>query len=103
MLDAVATAAAVPAPALRRAFMLSGSLPRIAAAALQGGEDALAAVRLEVGRPLRPMLASPGSSLAEALESMGPDVTVEHKLDGARSRSTGTGRRSGSGPAPCAR
>ena len=61
MLDAVATAAAVAPAALRRAFMLSGSLPGVAATALQGGEDALAAVRLEVGRPLRPMLASPGS------------------------------------------
>jgi len=84
MLDALATAAAVPPAALRRAFMLSGSLPRAAATALQSGEEGLAAVRLEVGRPLRPMLASPGSSLAEALADMGPDVTVEHKLDGAR-------------------
>ncbi len=84
MLDAVAGAAAVPAPVLRRAFMLSGSLPDVAATALAGGEEALAAVRLEVGRPLRPMLASPGSSLPEALASMGEDVTVEHKLDGAR-------------------
>ena len=35
-------------------------------------------------RPVRPMLASPGSSLGAALADLGEDVTVEHKLDGAR-------------------
>ena len=84
VLDAVASAADVPAAAVRRAFMLSGRLPATAAAALAGGKDALEAVRLEVGRPLRPMLASPGSSLDAALDALGGDVTVEFKLDGAR-------------------
>ena len=84
MIEAVAAAAAVPPATLRRALMLSGDLPGAAATALAGGEEALAAVRLEVGRPLRPMLASPGSSLPEALAAMGTGVTVEHKLDGAR-------------------
>ena len=83
-LDAVAAAAEVPAAAVRRAFMLSGRLPATAAAALSGGVEALAAVRLEVGRPVRPMLASPGSSLDAALADLGSEVTVEHKLDGAR-------------------
>ena len=84
VLDAVATAADVPAASVRRAFMLSGRLPATAAAALAGGTDALDAVRLEVGRPVRPMLASPGSSLDAALTDLGSDVTVEFKLDGAR-------------------
>ena len=64
--------------------MLSGSLPDTAAAALHGGADALAAFRLQVGRPIRPMLASPAESLAEALDELGGEVTVEYKLDGAR-------------------
>jgi DNA ligase 1 len=84
VLDAVAAAAEVPAASVRRAFMLSGRLPGTAAAALTGGIDALDAVRLEVGRPVRPMLASPGSSLDAALADLGTDVTVEFKLDGAR-------------------
>ncbi|WP_116451588.1 ATP-dependent DNA ligase [Blastococcus litoris] len=84
VLDAVATAADVPAASVRRAFMLSGRLDATAAAALAGGVEALGAVRLEVGRPVRPMLASPGSSLDAALADLGPDVTVEFKLDGAR-------------------
>ena len=84
VLDAVAVAADVPAAAVRRAFMLSGRLPGTAATALTGGVEALEAVRLEVGRPVRPMLASPGSSLDSALADLGSDVTVEFKLDGAR-------------------
>jgi len=84
MLDAVAAAADVPAASVRRAFMLSGRLPETAAAALSGGVAALDAERLRVGRPVRPMLASPGSSLDAALADLGNDVTVEFKLDGAR-------------------
>jgi DNA ligase 1 len=84
VVDAVAAAAEVPAASVRRAFMLSGRLPATAALALTGGSAALDAVRLEVGRPVRPMLASPGSSLDAALADLGADVTVEFKLDGAR-------------------
>src|SRR3712207_351224 len=64
--------------------MVPGSLPETAATALAGGVEALTAVHLQVGRPVRPMLASPGSSLDAALADLGDDVTVEHKLDGAR-------------------
>ncbi|MGY1810302.1 ATP-dependent DNA ligase [Blastococcus sp. SYSU D00669] len=84
VLDAVVAAAGVPAETVRRAFMLSGSLPGTAATALGGGAAALEQVHLQVGVPLRPMLASPGSSLDDALADLGADVTVEHKLDGAR-------------------
>ncbi|WP_222272411.1 ATP-dependent DNA ligase [Modestobacter marinus] len=84
VLDAVAAAADVPAATVRRAFMLAGSLPATAATALAGGTEALDAVRLRVGRPVRPMLASPGSSLDAALADLGSEVTVEFKLDGAR-------------------
>ncbi|MBY3552265.1 ATP-dependent DNA ligase [Modestobacter lapidis] len=83
-LDAVAAAAEVPPSAVRRAFMLSGRLPETAAAALTGGVEALDAVRLQVGRPVRPMLAAPGSSLDAALADLGTEVAVEFKLDGAR-------------------
>jgi DNA ligase-1 len=84
VLDATATASGVPAATVRRAFMLSGSLPDTAATALAGGAPALEAVHLRIGCPVRPMLASPGSSLDAALADLGEDVTVEHKLDGAR-------------------
>ncbi|GAY13136.1 ATP-dependent DNA ligase [Pseudonocardia sp. N23] len=84
MLDAIAVAAEVPLATVRRSFMLSGRLPDTAATALTGGAEALDAVALTVGVPVRPMLASPGDSLDAALGSLGADVTVEFKLDGAR-------------------
>ncbi|HZG90067.1 MAG TPA: ATP-dependent DNA ligase [Pseudonocardia sp.] len=84
MLEAIAAAAGVPAAVVRRAFMLSGRLPGTAALALSGGAEALSAVSLRVGTPVRPMLASPADSLDAALADLGAGVSVEHKLDGAR-------------------
>ena len=81
MLDAIAAAADVPKETVRRAFMLSGRLPDTAAAALSGGVAALDTFGLQLGRPLRPMLASPADSLAEALDG---SCVIEYKLDGAR-------------------
>ncbi|HKC28714.1 MAG TPA: hypothetical protein VKB75_11950, partial [Jatrophihabitans sp.] len=46
MADAVARAAGLPAAEIRRAAMLVGDLPAVAAAALVGGVDALADFRL---------------------------------------------------------
>jgi DNA ligase-1 len=83
MVDAIASAAAVPAEAVRRAFMLSGELPVTAAAALTGGEESLAAFRLRLGRPVRPMLAAPAESLEEAIAEQASSI-VEYKMDGAR-------------------
>nr|BFE55259.1 ATP-dependent DNA ligase [Saccharothrix mutabilis subsp. capreolus] len=80
MLDAIARAADAPGEDVRRAFMLSGSMADTALAALAG---TLGDFRLELGRPVRPMLASPAESLPSALAELGACV-VEHKLDGAR-------------------
>ncbi|MGW0245868.1 ATP-dependent DNA ligase [Nocardia goodfellowii] len=82
--EAVAAAAEVPVELVRRAYMLSGQLPVTAAAALTGGAPALREFRLEVGRPIQPMLAAPGASLDEVLAEFDGEVTVEHKMDGAR-------------------
>jgi DNA ligase-1 len=82
VLDAVAAAADAPSAVVRRAFFLSGELPAVAELAMTAGVPALEAVRLQVGRPLRPMLASPADDLAAALGD--GDVVVEQKMDGAR-------------------
>jgi DNA ligase 1 len=81
--DAVARAAGVPAADVRRALMLRGELGAVASAALHGGAGALAEFRLEVGRPLQPMLAQTARDVGAALERTGP-AAVEWKLDGAR-------------------
>jgi len=84
MADAVARAAEVPPADVRRAAMLRGDLPAVAAAALAGGRSALADFKLEVGRPIGPMLAQTAESTQEALARLGGEAGVEWKLDGAR-------------------
>jgi DNA ligase-1 len=83
MTDAVAKAAGVTVAATRRAFMLSGDLPRTAEIALTEGEDGLRAVGFEIFRPILPMLASTAESVADAVASF-ERASVEWKLDGIR-------------------
>ena len=86
LLQAIAQAWQVPADLVRRAAMFSGSVPAAAVTAATGGREALAAVGLQVGRPVLPMLASSAPGVAEALTRLGPGtpVAVEAKLDGIR-------------------
>ncbi|MER7072056.1 ATP-dependent DNA ligase [Terrabacter sp. NPDC000476] len=84
MLQAIARAADVPDAAVRRAVMLAGFAGPVARAALTGGVEALEALTLEVGRPLRPMLAGSAPDVAAALTTLGGEVVVETKLDGIR-------------------
>ena len=83
MADAVSKAAGIPAAEVRRAAMLAGGLPEVAAAAVSGGRDALARFRLTPLRPVKPMLAQTADDVASALERVGR-ASVEWKLDGAR-------------------
>jgi DNA ligase 1 len=94
MSEAIARAAGVPADLVRRAHQLGGSLPEVAQAALSGRDSqgspdpgrasaALLAVKLRVGRPLRPMLAASAASIGAALDRISP-AAVEWKIDGIR-------------------
>ena len=83
LIEAVARAAGLPPADVRRALMLRGDLGAVAAAALAEGAEGLAHFRLEVGRPVHPMLASTAESLDEAVGRLGRAV-VEEKLDGVR-------------------
>jgi len=83
MVDAVARAADVPVDAVRRAAMLAGDLPHVAALALSGGAGALGGVGLRLHRPVQPMLAATSPDVAGALAACGL-ASVEWKLDGAR-------------------
>ena len=83
MTDAVAEAAELPAQAVRRAVLLRGDLREVAVTALAEGAAGLARFRLEVGRPLAPMLAQTAPSVDAALATVCP-AAVEWKLDGIR-------------------
>ena len=83
--EGLAVAGGLPVAAVRRAAMMAGSTVDIAVAALTGGDDALAAFTLEVGRPVLPMLASTAPSVEVAMaKAGGGDVAIDTKLDGMR-------------------
>jgi DNA ligase 1 len=105
MVDAVIKASALPAADIRRAIMVAGAIAPVARAAIGAAKefdptdagsattapDARAAgarvldqFRLEVGRPLRPMLASPAPDMAAALTKVDGPAALEWKLDGVR-------------------
>jgi len=83
MEEAVAAASRLPVDAIRRAAMFGGELAPVAHAALTGGAAGLAHFRLELFRPVQPMLAQPAADLDEALTRHGT-LALEYKLDGAR-------------------
>jgi len=83
MADAIAQAANVPPSSVRRALMFSGDAPSVARAALAEGEAGLARYRLQLFRPLQPMLAQPAADVEEAMEAL-RRAALEWKLDGAR-------------------
>jgi ATP-dependent DNA ligase I len=85
VVEAVARAADLPLDAVRRAVMLSGDLGPVARAALTRGDPgrALGEFRLEVGRPVQPMLAQSSETVAAVVGRLGR-AAVDWKLDGVR-------------------
>ncbi|MEO6950374.1 MAG: ATP-dependent DNA ligase [Polyangia bacterium] len=88
MMEAVAYAAKLEPDRFRRAVMLAGDLPKVAALALSEGVAALDRVRATVFTPIQAMLASPSEGLGEAIVELGGEgsstVLLDWKLDGAR-------------------
>jgi DNA ligase-1 len=83
LVDAAAKALSVDPDRLRRAAMMTGDLAAAARTVRDSGPSALAATRLQLMRPVQPMLADSSDRLTDALEALG-DATLEYKLDGAR-------------------
>jgi DNA ligase 1 len=83
VLDALADAARVPRPSVRRAQMLISDLAQVTRLAFEEGQAGLDRTGLRVFRPVQPMLADSAESVAEAMTRLGKAV-LEYKLDGAR-------------------
>jgi DNA ligase-1 len=83
MLEAVAKAAGVRSDRVRRAAMLAGDLGAVARALTEEGEAALDGYRLELFRPVQPMLADSAPTIGDAFAD-GQPAALEWKLDGAR-------------------
>src|SRR5437899_1842443 len=83
--EAVARAAGLEPGAVRRATMLAADLGRVAHAALTEGAAGLTSFRVELFRPLQPMLAQAAADVKAALTRLGEgEAAFEYKLDGAR-------------------
>ena len=69
---------------IEAAFNLSSDLELVAGVLVEKGVDGLAAVSLEVGRPMRAMLAEREPTLAAVLKRMDGRAALEYKYDGLR-------------------
>ncbi|MCD6371956.1 MAG: ATP-dependent DNA ligase [Thermococcus sp.] len=82
--DAIAEAFRVKPELVERAYMLTSDFGYVARVAKLEGNEGLSKVRIQVGKPIRPMLAQNAASVKEALIEMGGEAAFEIKYDGAR-------------------
>jgi DNA ligase 1 len=83
VVEAVAQAAGLSADSVRRAAMLAGDLTDAAMTAMTQGQAGLDRYRLEIGRPVQPMLAQSAEDVAAALRRTG-EAFIDTKFDGMR-------------------
>jgi DNA ligase-1 len=69
---------------IERAFNVCSDLGLVGTALAREGLAGLGPISLEVGRPVRPMLAERETTLAAVLERMGGKAALEYKYDGLR-------------------
>ncbi|ASJ10562.1 DNA ligase [Thermococcus sp. P6] len=84
MRDAIAEAFEVSPELVERAYMLTSDFGYVAKIARTEGNEGLSKVKMQVGKPVRPMLAQNAASVEEALKEMGGKAAFEIKYDGAR-------------------
>src|SRR5216683_89956 len=92
MLEAIAKMASKAVADVRRINMLEADVGRVVRIMRSPDAPTLSEqspgstpqnVRLVV-KPLKPMLAHPAATIADAFASIGPELALEHKVDGAR-------------------
>ncbi|MFV2041108.1 MAG: ATP-dependent DNA ligase [Candidatus Hydrothermarchaeales archaeon] len=81
--DAIASAFEIDKKVVERSIMLSNNMGLVAKTAFESGAEGLTTLTVEVGRPLRPMLAQSMPSLEDAINGAGR-AAIEVKYDGAR-------------------
>ncbi len=81
--DAIAKAFDTTPPVVERAYMLTNDFGKVTMTAKRGGEAGLKSLAMEVGMPLKPMLAQLAPSIEDGLDKLGK-AAVEIKYDGAR-------------------
>lgn len=86
ILDALAEAFATKEdrPTIERAFNVTCDIGLVAETIANGGMDAIRAIRVTVGSPVKVMLAERLPSVSEVVEKMGGKCAIEYKYDGIR-------------------
>jgi len=69
---------------IERAFNVSSDIGTVAQQLAEGGIEAVRSIEVQVGRPVRSMLAERLPSLEEVLEKLGGACALEYKYDGIR-------------------
>ena len=82
--DAIAEAFRVRVELVERAYMLTSDFGYVAKVAKLEGNEGLERVTIQIGKPIRPMLAQNAASVKDALMEMGGKAAFEIKYDGAR-------------------
>ncbi len=81
--DAIANAYDIPQNVVERAYMLTNDFGKVAMTARARGEDGLKELTMEIGTPIKPMLAQISPSIKDAIKDCGT-AAFEIKYDGAR-------------------
>ena len=81
--DAISKAYGVDASLIERAFNLRPDWGEVAACARDEGEPGLSEYGIELGRPIKVMLAQKGEGISQIIQKLGR-CQIEYKYDGAR-------------------
>jgi len=84
LLEAIAELTSSSLEEIQRAFMLLGKIGDLVNLAVTKGREGIRAVRLEVFRPIRPMLAEMYHDVSRLLKESDEPLALEYKFDGAR-------------------
>ncbi len=81
--DAISKAYNVPVEAVENAYYIANDFAKVAKTAKEEGEAGLAKIEMEVGNPIKVMLAQKVNNVQEAIGALGK-CAFEYKYDGAR-------------------
>ncbi len=81
---AISEAFGVSHELVSKANMIIGDIGEVAAVSKTEGQEGVSKLRLQVFRPIKPMLAQTAKNVKEALNQHGGKTALEYKLDGAR-------------------
>jgi len=84
--DAIAMAFKVPSDLVEKAYNVTNDYGEIARIAKKSGKRGLSKLKIELGHPLKPMLAQKALGIKEAIEDMGGTAAFEIKFDGMRTQ-----------------